>query len=231
MLRLKSRQQACPDGFRYEQRETGYRNWMVDPHTVWDFNGLVQAVANHRLANKGRFPGFNTNVTDIANEIDHVNALRVSRIAGADIYLIEDNAGASPPKPMPPSSQQAYAAEASYQKPEMDSLLASWLGEGGGTVSNEEAVNRAKVCLVCPMNRQGDWTRYFSLPMANMLRQTLEMRNGMKLQTPDDPKLGICEACSCVLTLKIHVEPSVIKRKMAKETFDGLHENCWIRKL
>lgn len=228
-VRLKSRQQSPPNGFLYEQRETGWRNWLVEPHTVWDFNGLVQAVARHRNANRARFPGFNLDVNAIADEIDMVNAARVSRIAGAESYLMEAGNGGLPiPKTMPPSPLPRVVGASSMFSPH---VLVEWLGEGAKVVAPEEATRRAAICAKCPQNYPGNWTRFFTVHTASVIQSQIEARHGMKLETPFDDQISICKACSCVLKLKVHVEPEVIKTRLSAETKAGLDPSCWIRSL
>lgn len=107
-------------------------------------------------------------------------------------------------------------------------VLLDWLGDGAKPVSQELANKRAEICSTCPQNVKTDLTSFFTVPAANMIRQQIEIRGEMKLSTPFDAKLGICQACACPLTLKPHVQLSYILKKLSPEVRAKLDPRCWM---
>lgn len=108
--------------------------------------------------------------------------------------------------------------------------VSSWLGDGGKPVPQELSELRGSICAQCPYNKP---EAGFSVmgSVAATVKEWSEARNGLKLSTSHDEKLGICEICGCHLKLKVHVPGQHI----ANGTPDGLLELfpadfCWIRK-
>jgi len=79
------------------------------------------------------------------------------------------------------------------------------------------------------MNGRGGLERYFTVTVAKAVRKVYEVRHNMKLATPHDDKLGVCEGCSCPLKLKVHfkVEDLQVTLDWAQKE---LHPLCWITK-
>jgi hypothetical protein len=229
-LRLKSRQQACPNGFLYEQRETGYRNWMVDPNTVWDFNGLVQAIASHRAANKARFPHLNTDPTAIANEVDAVNADRVSKIPGADIYLMEVGGAVNPPTPLPTISQKLVHVAEGLRKVNAGRLtLLEWEQSGEPPVAKEKATARARVCVDCPKNGRGGLTDFFTVPASELIKAQMERSKSLDLSTPHDDSISVCKVCLCPLKLSVHSPIAIKVKHLPADVFNEMPDFCWVK--
>lgn len=215
-MRLKDRYHSPPGGFQFFQPETGWKQ------TTWDFEQLVRELQSHRKANP-RF-NLNTDTEVIRSEIDTANALRCQSIAGAEHFIL--NEGVAPPKSLAPATwlRNVVGAGVSLVAP----ALGSWLGKGGIPVARELAEHRAGICARCPKNGRGDLTRYFTVPAANQIRKDIEHRNNLKLSTSHDPELGVCEACSCPLQLKVHVTLEDIIEHTTPEIKADLHSDCWI---
>lgn len=224
-FRLKSKTQACPNGFLHVEKQTGWRNDLVAPATVWDWNGLVQAVRNHRLQN----PQFrlSSNSADIANELDLENAARVAAIPGAAaIYLVNDEAPSSFTNP-PHSSLQNLVATARAVSVGAKTIL-DFEESGEPPATHDLAVKRAAVCVDCPQNGKGGFERWFTLPASERIRKQIERKAEMELSTPSDDKLGVCEACLCPLKLKVHFPLNFILKHMAADVKAKLDPRCWI---
>lgn len=88
---------------------------------------------------------------------------------------------------------------------------------------------RAAVCVECPLNGKGGWESYFTVPVSNAIRRELERKRTMKLETQFDDRVGVCEACSCPLQLKIWLPIENILSKVQPAQFDALAPGCWIR--
>ena len=77
-------------------------------------------------------------------------------------------------------------------------------------------------------NGKGGWEAYFTVPVSNAIRREMERKRTMKLGTPSDDKLGVCEACSCPLPLKTFLPVSNILSKIQPAQKAALHPQCWI---
>ncbi len=113
--------------------------------------------------------------------------------------------------------------------------LLAW-SDSGKVVPKEVAEARALICVAgapgekrCPMNGSGDWKQAFTEPAADMIKNQLSAKASMKLATKYDQSLGVCEACSCPLPLKVWSPLEFALRKMSNETKDKLPEWCWMK--
>jgi len=92
------------------------------------------------------------------------------------------------------------------------------------------ADSRAAICADCPKNDGGDFTAYFTEPIANKIRTQLEIRGDLQLRTPSDEKLTVCSACDCPLKLKVWVPLDHILAHTSPEVKTKLDPRCWILK-
>lgn len=229
MLRLKSRSSAPPGGFLYEQKQTGWRNWLVAPTTQWDFNALCTALQQHRRAN----PQFKlqTNLTLIQSEVDTANAMRVASMPNTETYVYNDNLPT--PKAEAPSTLDKLRSVAGAVKKVSagaDVLLA-WERSGDKPVEQEHANLRANTCFICPQNGTGDLTKWFTIPAAELIRLHIQRLHDLKLETPYDHGLGVCKACSCPLKLKVHTPLQFVLGALNDEILAELQPaspRCWI---
>lgn len=102
-----------------------------------------------------------------------------------------------------------------------------WLGDGGVPVPNAQAQGRSNGCIKCPMNKKMGVYEGLTKAAARLVAFQIEIKNEMKLHVEGEDKLHICDACGCVIELKIHQPINVIQ-----ETTDEskLHPDCWILK-
>jgi len=54
------------------------------------------------------------------------------------------------------------------------------------------------------------------------------IKRRMSLSVPNEGKLGLCGACDCLLSLKVHVPLEHILKWTDNETMDRFHPACWI---
>lgn len=136
-------------------------------------------------------------------------------------YIIGDDV----PKTSPRSNQwwapsRAVAAGAA--------TLSDWLGSGGKPVPQELANGRAETCAGCPKNMPGDWTSFFTLPAADLIRRQLAKRTELSVSTPLDDRINVCSACYCPLKLKVHCPIEHIQARMPDAVKNELAPDCWV---
>ena len=227
MLRIKNKRANIPNGYLYVQRETGFDVSKVMPHTINDFNAVARAIQQHRMSN----PQFklNTNLAAIEAELEAVNVARIASIPGAkDVYLM-DVGGASPsfqPAPNQPTLAKLVAVAGAVKTGK--DVLFDWEESGQPPVTQEVADQRASICATCPQNGQGGLSRYFTIPAAAMIKARFEKLHEMKMSTPSDAQLGICEACLCPLKLKCWTPLDFILKYMTDDVRAKLDGRCWI---
>jgi len=107
-------------------------------------------------------------------------------------------------------------------------VLLEWLGSGAKPVDHALATARAAVCAECPRNEGGDWRAMFTQPVANRIRQQLEIKNDMKLVTVHDAKLSVCSACLCPLILKPWTPLQHVLDNTSDEVRKALAPQCWV---
>jgi hypothetical protein len=104
-------------------------------------------------------------------------------------------------------------------------MRSSWLGAGGQPVADDLAQHRADVCIKCPMNQ---WTllgTVLNRPVATLVKQQIALKHAQKLKVENQDKLYACQACQCVLDLKVWVPIEFIKETTPTTE---LHPDCWI---
>lgn len=207
-----------PNGWKFFQAATG---WSAPTPVSSTFDQTVDLIIKHRLMNKAITAKHNLS-TDFAEVADELMAYTRKRLG-----IQED---APVPKQVAPRiglGQRVAAVGAAVAK----------IGVGIGTVTEcvqgnpvdrALAESRAKICSVCPENGQGDFTRWFTVPLSEAIRKAESKLKEQKLETSLDDKLQVCEACSCPIKLKVHCSLKTIKSHMIPETQKELHKDCWI---
>jgi hypothetical protein len=226
MLRLKSRQICPPGGFLFQQPQTGWENWKVNPASQWDFRLLCQLLQRHRQAN----PQFRltTDIGQIEAEVDTSNAMRIAKLPNTETYIMNDQAPV-PKSPAPKALNYLRSAAGAVKKVEAGlETIFDFERSGDKPVEPDHAASRAGVCAVCPRNGKGDFTRWFTVPASERIRKHMELKNQRGLTTPADELLGVCEACLCPLKLKVHFPIDFIVAHMDGTTLNALHSQCWI---
>lgn len=105
--------------------------------------------------------------------------------------------------------------------------LLDWLGDGGKPVTLALAQSRAWVCETCPENRAPRWWELAKDPVADCIRSSLEVKNGMSMAVANEEKLSMCRVCGCCIRLKVWTP----LRHIIDHTPDTgkFPEHCWIR--
>ena len=233
-LRLKNENSTFPPGgLQFEERQLGWKNWINDPNTVWSWDGLVAAILKLRRSNAGRFPKLSQDPAVIRRQISEQNARRISGMAGAETYLREGGPTGGPaanPTSAPlANSQPSVVEQLDKLARGAASLLDWWVKEQGTPVPAEQSATRAFICTECPKNNQEDLGNWFTKQASEWIRKKLEARKDLKLETPHDEKLGVCEACSCPLKLAVHQPLDIKLRHLSPESKAALWSACWVR--
>lgn len=226
MLRIKNKRANIPNGYLYVQKESGWDASKVMPHTNSDFNAVCRAIQQHRQANPQL--KLNTSLPAIEAEVESVNVARLQTMPGADIYLM-DVGGAQPTSFIPAPTQSLQVAVATVRAISAGAkTILDFEESGEPPVLNELAAKRAEICVGCPKNEPGDFTRFFTIPAAARIKAQLERAHEMKLTTTFDNQLNVCSACLCPLKLKTHFPLVFIVKHMSDEVKARLDARCWI---
>jgi len=134
------------------------------------------------------------------------------------------------PVPSRSISQSVAAAVAAVKKLAAGgALLLEWEVSGEAPVPNEIATQRASICAECPKNQKGDFTRWFTKPVSELVKKKMQRVHAMNLKTVHDDKLGTCVACECPLKLKVFCGIDLIHKHLKPEAKAELWEKCWIK--
>ncbi len=220
-----------PGGYFYRQPEIAWDSKKVlGLHP--SFTTLVNAVISARKANPHHLAKHKwaTDTATVANEVEAFQ-VRICQSMNWQNYLTD--AGGSAAGPF--SSQSLLnAGQLSAAVGEIKKLWAGiksvneWLTSGAPAVPTEQAEKRAAVCALCPMNGQGDWSRWFTAPAQGAITKQLEKLQERKLSTSLDDKLAICTACLCPNKLSVHAPLEIKLKNMAPDVKAALHESCWV---
>jgi len=218
-VKLKDRNRQIPGGLKYWQPET---KWAPVPWS--SFQSIVDQLIAHRKGNPSLLAkhGWQTDRESVTEQVDDYNA-RLCQQMGWSGFIMEGSA-AAPDVPFQHLRSKLRNVAGG------NSTLVEWIDDGAQAVPIEKAIARAQVCKDCPQNGKGDFTRWFTVPVSEAIRFELNRRREMKLETPLDDYLGVCEACSCPLKLKIHVPIDLIRERIQPEAMAALDPRCWIPK-
>lgn len=230
MSRLKSREQHPPYSFQYLQPETG----QTAPF-IGSFNYVVEQVIILRLANPFLCErhGWRTDVPGVEADVDAYNTARCIAGGWLNFVVLDDVNPPAPTYVMPEKKKGLWGSAVGGSVKRVTAgvaVLVEWLGSGAKPVEQSLADNRAATCAGCPKNDGGDFTKYFTQPVADTIRTQLEMRGDMQLRTGHDDKLTVCSACDCPLKLKVWVPLEHILAHTPEDTKTKLDPRCWILK-
>lgn len=230
MARLKNRQMFIPHGFRYYVPET---NWNAPRNASFEI--VVQALIAHRKGNSHLRQQHNWSIdhATVANEVDAYNAAICEKM-GWNTFIQSPIGAGPPPKPQAPSpgDQNRLVAAAGQVKRIWSGIrtLSDWWDSGEPGVPQEQAEGRAKACVACPRNEQGDFSRWFTQPAAEAIRRQMEKAKARNLKTSVDEQLMVCGACLCPMRLKVHTPLKHINAHLTEDVLSELQSApaCWI---
>lgn len=217
MARLKDRSRQIPQSFKFYQPET---RW--SPPLWASFDTIVDLLLAHRRANSflAKKNNWNLDPRAIADEVDAYNA-KICEAHGWTNFIDEGAPLSNPRRPRSLSEGAAVAAAGAK-------AMLDLFGPGGKPVDSATAEARASVCVRCPLNQQGDWTRFFTVPAADIVRTQLSIAHDLALTTGHDAALGVCDACGCPLKLKVWPSLPHILAHLSPDDARALDPNCWI---
>lgn len=229
MPRLKSRMRQLPGGMYFIQAETNFRS------RPWQsFNVIVDTLIAHREQNPAMTAKWKrpTNRVEVENEVDAYMAQVCAQMGWHD-FIIND---AAPPQPVMNPNAAADLSKLAEAGAKVRNIWAGlrnvgeWIDSNAPTVTQEVADSRGNICLSCPKNGKGDFTAWFIAPVAGAIKRQVEKINARNLKTANDEKLGVCEACTCALKVKVWEPIDFIKKHTSDETLDKLRTApaCWV---
>ncbi len=115
-------------------------------------------------------------------------------------------------------------------------VLSDWLGSGGVPVSPDKAYSRALSCVTgdggdpCPHNRAPTWLDTAKGVIADEIRKQLEIKTRLKISTPLDDKIFMCDICGCKLSLKVQVPIEHIAAHTSPDVKAKYPPYCWQHK-
>jgi hypothetical protein len=223
-MQMKSRNAHPPSGWVYYQPETG---WTAP---AWQsFDSLVLAVMQHRKANAGRFPQLSHDKATVEMEVDAYNAERMKSIPGG-MAFVADGGSAPPGFPTSHLLRQSVGQLVAGAKNVVAGIGLWTEFFGSDPVEQTLANERAKVCVDCPHNAQGDIFQRFSAKTGEELKAIFAGMKKQAMETPSDPQLAVCVICSCPTRAKVWAPLEILNKHTRPEIQAALPEWCWIKK-
>jgi hypothetical protein len=224
MPRLKDRNRQIPGSMGFYIAPL---KWRSQPWSSFDTivnEALAVLRANPHVAQN---LGWALTYDSIAEKVDEMNA-SVCKAQGWTDYYVEGGMGG--PSAAFPFPRQPSSLLGSLKNVVVGSeTIVHWLSSGAEAVPAELSEKRAGVCAACPMNQQGDLTRFFTVPASNAIRAAINTRSEWKLSTTQDEKLSTCSVCSCPLKLLVHCPIAMKMSKIPANVFGNLPGHCWVK--
>lgn len=228
--RLKDRNRQIPHGLRFLQPETNWR-----PPRFASFTTIVTGLISHRRRHPDLVAkqGWKTDVKEVEDEVDEFNANYCIQMGWND-YVMGNEGVAPNPKNQALLEQEKreVVVAASRAKKIWTGVrtLNDWIDSGTPPVETALSEKRANICVKCPKNGKGDFTSWFTKPASDAIAFQIQRKRGMKLSTPVDAQLNVCEVCLCPLELKVHTPINFIDSHLSQEVRVELSKvpGCWI---
>ncbi len=210
-----NRHQTPPSGWIFRQPETG---WTAPTPIGSTFSQTVDLIIAMRRKNPaiGAKAKWATDRETVGYELEKFTRKRLG--------LPEEAAQIPFSRPSLPGQVAQVAADIK-RAASGTAVVLDWLRSGGAPVAQELANKRAAVCAECPKNVEGSW---FTTAPATLIKETLEARKDLKLETPFDDRLQSCAVCRCLLALKCHTPLEFILARTKPEVMAEFPNFCWI---
>lgn len=208
-------------GWQFRQPQTSW----VNPFAMVGKDASVDAIRKHRLANPAIAAKHQLSTDPAAIE--------------RELVAFQQARGALPQTPQPSFFQSARSslparvvevAADIKRAAQGTAVVLDWLGSGGNPVAQELAEQRAAICVACPKNQPGAW---FTEAPAELIRSSVKAWQSLKgsafeFETSQGDKLKTCEACKCLMKLKVFVDSKHILGHTKPDVFNDLDPRCWI---
>jgi len=218
MAMLKSRERFPPGGFTFYEPATKWR-----PPDFASFSTVVQQLIYHRHANPFLLKDKATDYNTVANEVDQFTAAKCKAMGYTDwIYEVAE-ADPAPKTIAPLKRVQRLVAGAV--------TVAEFFKSKEDAVPRPVADARGAICAFCPKNLPGSFESFFTVPVSQALRSSLEKLKELDLSTPYDEKLNVCDVCLCPMKLKVHFPLDLLLKRMPSDVLEELKAvvpPCWI---
>lgn len=227
---LKTRNTIVPGGFRYVQKETGFK-----PSPMVPFNNVVNEIFEHRKANN--LP--RATKPEIAEDLE---VYTCNRLGNDPAWCISDKkklfqSSKTSPSPSHLSDLVRPAVEKFKSLGTGAQILADWVGGGMLPVSTELAQSRADSCTgrksgaPCKFNLKGS---RFTESIATAIKEQMQKRHEATAIPEGDERLLECQLCYCDLKLKVHVPIETIIDRTPKAMIEKFQEQapdvCWLKR-
>lgn len=235
MYALKNPQMNIPGGgYDFRQPEI---NWHA--HKVLGLHPSLAVIVPSLISARKAHPHLITKhkwSVDFNSVMEEVKQFNVKRCLanGWMNYLTEGGGSGAPPfnKAQSLLNQKQLGAAVEKVKRLWAGLktLNDWLDSGEPPVEQDHSEKRAAVCVECPLNGQGDFSSWFTVPASGAIKRQLERLEQRKIFTSQDAKLNVCTACLCPLKVKVQTPMKFIKPHLLPEVIEDLKggKNCWL---
>ena len=107
--------------------------------------------------------------------------------------------------------------------------LIEFLGDECQPVPQSQAYARSRICENCPLNRRPKTLPARALRSVQRLaHRYTRIKKRMGLSVPNEHALGLCDACECLVALKVHIPLYHILRYTDNDTMERFHPDCWV---
>lgn len=205
-------------GWMFRQAQTGWLN----PMAMVGFSASVDAIIQHRRQNPAITAKHNlsTDKTVVEAELEKYTRLRLGIPEPTTSFFRQARSRLA-------SSGVVDAAAGIKRAAQGTAVVLDWLTSGGNPVAQELANKRAGICALCTKNVEGSW---YTVAPAELIKDTLESRKDLKLETPHDDKLKSCGVCLCLMRLKVWCPLHHIVKQTKPDVMAEFPSNCWIAK-
>lgn len=205
-----------PQGWTFMQPQTRWQN----PMAMVGFDASVNAIIAHRRANKAITVKHRlaTEYDAVAEELERYTRLRIGVPLPAPPSFFWQSSSHLPSRVVAAAANIKRAAEGA-------AVPVDWFRNGGMPVARDLAERRASICVQCPKNVAGNW---FIEAGAEIIKEIIELRGDITLETSFDSGLKSCDVCQCLMRLKCHTPLQFILRNTKKDVLEQFPKHCWI---
>lgn len=213
-----------PGGWQFYQPQTGWA--MPNPISV-TLSQATTLLLQHRMKNPAVAQKFGLilNADQVKEEI---KAFQRKRLNIPEPSLPKSSLR----RPLPQVVGDAVAAV--VKTASGAAFMLDWEMSNLPPVSPDRSARRALQCAQgdngnpCPHNQKGDFTRWYTVPVSEMLRKRIERLKNLDLKTPYDDSINVCTACECPLRTKVHGPLELILKNLKPAAREALWPKCWI---